>query len=302
MTKLFLVTVAALLLIDTVVETTNVSCLVMRPGFGLVSEECPPTAIGCRIKASKQLIEWYELSRLYDRNQLVCVYPEEYKTLTGCMKKPSGSIRCWCGGRSDCNDPETSRDLYQAYTTGDNLMVEEISDWIQKSQKGDVRQLKATMITSTFRPKKMTATSKKTTMARKTTTTTTTTKAKIATVPSLSSIGLDPTFDAARKKLEEEMKEEDERLKQMLSDEENEHLSEDLTAEDQRELEREKYRMERRRAEQKQEDDILKRIEEEEMHVDEDDDQDEVPSNELRDFQNTSSLHFSLLFVLLIMI
>lgn len=36
-------------------------------------------------RSSRKLyrLEWYELSRLYDRNQLVCVYPEEYKSMTG---------------------------------------------------------------------------------------------------------------------------------------------------------------------------------------------------------------------------
>ena len=28
-------------------------------------------------------IDWYEWAKLYDRNQLVCVYPEEYRSESG---------------------------------------------------------------------------------------------------------------------------------------------------------------------------------------------------------------------------
>lgn len=52
------------------------------------------------------------------------------------MRKPSGSIRCWCGGRENCNDPETSRDLYEAFTEGDNDAVDKISEWL-KSEKDE---------------------------------------------------------------------------------------------------------------------------------------------------------------------
>ncbi|CAI2306025.1 unnamed protein product [Caenorhabditis sp. 36 PRJEB53466] len=308
--------------------TANMSCLVMRPGYGLVSEECPSHAVGCRIRAKKDHIEWYELSRLYDRNQLVCVYPEEYKSMTGCMRKPSGSVRCWCGGRENCNDPETSRDLYEAFTEGDNEAVEKISDWL-KSEKDESSWKKFTTTeevpTTTTR---RTTTPRRTTVRRTTTTTTTTqeptttsqtittstdrptvtpkkttkrignAKSTSTSKPSMSSkeepkkarvinivdirekavplpnddVSLDDTFEETRKKLEKEMKEEDERLKEMLADEEEEESNdideeEDVTAEDQREEERERYRMERRRVEERrlQEDTILRRIEEEEI-------------------------------------
>ncbi|KIH52542.1 hypothetical protein ANCDUO_17357, partial [Ancylostoma duodenale] len=39
-------------------------------GYGFVSEECPTAAVGCRIKARSDHVEWYEWSKLYDRNQL----------------------------------------------------------------------------------------------------------------------------------------------------------------------------------------------------------------------------------------
>ncbi|ULU10390.1 hypothetical protein L3Y34_014587 [Caenorhabditis briggsae] len=312
------------------VANANMSCLVMRPGYGLVTEECPTHAVGCRIRAKKDHIEWYELSRLYDRNQLVCVYPEEYKSMTGCMRKPSGSVRCWCGGRENCNDPETSRDLYEAFTEGDNDAVEKISEWL-KSEKDESSWKKFTTTeevpTTTTR---ITTTPRRTTVRKTTTTTTTTTltttqkptttttttsprptpkkstkrigslknpttsvpplfpkdasKARVINIVDIrdkavplpnDDISLDDTFEETRKKLEKEMKEEDERLREMLADEEEEENSndisdiedEDVTAEEQREEERERYRMERRRAEERrlQEDTILRRIEEEEF-------------------------------------
>ncbi|CAO4360781.1 unnamed protein product [Caenorhabditis nigoni] len=314
------------------VASANMSCLVMRPGYGLVTEECPTHAVGCRIRAKKDHIEWYELSRLYDRNQLVCVYPEEYKSMTGCMRKPSGSIRCWCGGRENCNDPETSRDLYEAFTEGDNDAVEKISEWL-KSEKDEsswkkfttTEEVPTTTTRRTTTPRRTTV--RKTTTTTTTTTTTSTTTQKPTTTTTTASprptpkkstkrigssknlttsipplfpkdafkarvinivdirdkavplpnddISLDDTFEETRKKLEKEMKEEDERLREMLADEEEEENSndisdiedEDVTAEEQREEERERYRMERRRAEERrlQEDTILRRIEEEEI-------------------------------------
>lgn len=128
--------------------------------YGLISEQCPPTSVGCRIKANKDTnigelyttldtsiyVDWYEWSKLYDRNQLVCVYPGEYPTQTGsisssthytqhagCVKKPSGSVRCWCGGRKDCNNPETSRDIFEAFQAGDTAKLERIAGWLRKS-------------------------------------------------------------------------------------------------------------------------------------------------------------------------
>ncbi|EGT33385.1 hypothetical protein CAEBREN_14273 [Caenorhabditis brenneri] len=316
------------------VANANMSCLVMRPGYGLVTEECPSHAVGCRIRAKKDHIEWYELSRLYDRNQLVCVYPEEYKSMTGCMRKPSGSIRCWCGGRENCNDPETSRDLYEAFTEGDNEAVEKISEWL-KSEKDESSWKKFTTTeeppttttrrsTTPRRTKKIstttTTTTTSTTTEKPTTTTSTTTtatstprptpkkstkrigsgknpttseppmfpkdtsKARVINIVDIrdkavplpnDDISLDDTFEETRKKLEKEMKEEDERLREMLADEEEEENSndisdiddDDITAEEQREEERERYRMERRRAEERrlQEDTILRRMEEEEI-------------------------------------
>uniref|UniRef100_A0A8R1I2F0 Uncharacterized protein n=1 Tax=Caenorhabditis japonica TaxID=281687 RepID=A0A8R1I2F0_CAEJA len=316
-------------LVDVAVGS-NMSCLVMRPGYGLVTEECPSHAVGCRIRAKKDHIEWYELSRLYDRNQLVCVYPEEYKSLTGCMRKPSGSVRCWCGGRENCNDPETSRDLFEAFAEGDNEAVDKISEWL-KSEKEEnswkrfttteaplstTTTSRRTTTTTTARRKITTTrpptTTKKPVTTTSTTTTTTTTTTTSKPVPTTSrlvtarkiivektkpskaktinivdirekgvvlpndEISLDDTFEETRRKLEKEMREEDERLKEMLADEEEEENSNDIdeeegdeyvSAEGQREEEREKYRMERRRAEERrlQEDKILRRIEEEEI-------------------------------------
>ncbi|PAV69176.1 hypothetical protein WR25_20600 isoform C [Diploscapter pachys] len=79
-----------------------------------------------------RITSWYEWAKLYDRNQLVCVYPGEYESSTGCVKKPSGNVRCWCGGRRDCNNPETSRDIYEAFLAGDTEKLENIARWLKK--------------------------------------------------------------------------------------------------------------------------------------------------------------------------
>lgn len=55
------------------------------PGYGLVSEQCPASAVGCRIRVMSDRIDWYEWAKLYDRNQLVCVYPEEYRSESGSL-------------------------------------------------------------------------------------------------------------------------------------------------------------------------------------------------------------------------
>uniref|UniRef100_A0A915DEW3 Uncharacterized protein n=1 Tax=Ditylenchus dipsaci TaxID=166011 RepID=A0A915DEW3_9BILA len=64
-----------LLLICVRVELSlgTMHCLVSRPGYGLVSEECPPNTVACRIRIDHNAVEFYQYSPLYDRNQFVCV-------------------------------------------------------------------------------------------------------------------------------------------------------------------------------------------------------------------------------------
>ncbi|VDM66806.1 unnamed protein product, partial [Strongylus vulgaris] len=93
-------------------------------GYGFTSEACPTAAVGCRIKARSDHVEWYEWSKLYDRNQLVCVYPGEYEGIAGCVRKHSGNVRCWCGGTNDCNSPETSRQLLDAFQNSDKKKMQ----------------------------------------------------------------------------------------------------------------------------------------------------------------------------------
>ncbi|KAL6729123.1 hypothetical protein Aduo_000206 [Ancylostoma duodenale] len=254
----------------------------MFRGYGFVSEECPTAAVGCRIKARSDHVEWYEWSKLYDRNQLVCVYPGEYEGTAGCVRKHSGNVRCWCGGTSDCNDPETSRQLLDAFQKSDKKKMQVIIRRLETgANTGDEVQVETTTMERTTttaktkppRPQAKKITHKKhshktakttttvtTTMPTTTTTTrttTTTTKAisneiesddEALPLPTEAELG--DTFDETRRRLNEEMREEDERLQQLLADEEVEMSrdEEDTTEEreEQRRRERERNRMERR--------------------------------------------------------
>ncbi|CAI5438921.1 unnamed protein product [Caenorhabditis angaria] len=265
----------------------------MRPGYGLVTEECPSHAVGCRIRAKKDHIDWYEFSRLYDRNQLVCVYPEEYASMTGCARKTSGNIRCWCGGRDNCNDPETSRDLYEAFTEGNTDAIEKISDWL-RSEKSASSWKKfttteeppsTTTTTTTTEATTSTSTKSPTTKKPKTTTTrkpkrigiakTTTVapekttkinrKVNVVNIINKGDVVVSnelSTYEETRRKLEKDMKEEEERMKEMLADEEEEDIddiSSDLT-EDEIAQQSESRRLDENLAE----DVILRRMEEDE--------------------------------------
>uniref|UniRef100_A0A914YS07 Uncharacterized protein n=1 Tax=Panagrolaimus superbus TaxID=310955 RepID=A0A914YS07_9BILA len=90
-------------------------------GFGLVTESCPAGSVGCRIRISKDAVDFYEYSALYDRNQYVCVHKTEFDEAkeSGCLKKKNGRVRCWCHGRSNCNTAEASKTLYEAFVTED---------------------------------------------------------------------------------------------------------------------------------------------------------------------------------------
>ncbi|CAK5091842.1 unnamed protein product [Meloidogyne enterolobii] len=89
-------------------------------GFGLISEVCPLHTVACRIRIEKDAVSFYEYSRLYDRNQFVCVLKGEFgeQKGSGCARKRSGHIRCWCFGRSNCNTPENSKLLYLTFIGG----------------------------------------------------------------------------------------------------------------------------------------------------------------------------------------
>lgn len=88
-------------------------------------------------------IVWYT-SKLYDRNHLACVMRNEYGThdRSGCVRKPSGSIRCWCYGQSNCNNPENMIKLYEAFKMGDVDVLNEVIDDIETSDTGDYEEEK----------------------------------------------------------------------------------------------------------------------------------------------------------------
>ncbi|KJH51096.1 hypothetical protein DICVIV_02763 [Dictyocaulus viviparus] len=104
---------------------------------GLTSEECPPAAVGCRIKVLSNKIVWYPVSKMYDRNQMVCVYPLEYEGTAGCVPKPSGDIRCWCHNVSDCNDEITSAQLLDAFLTSNTKKMQAIVKRLETGKRVD---------------------------------------------------------------------------------------------------------------------------------------------------------------------
>uniref|UniRef100_A0A0K0F5L3 Rhoptry neck protein 6 n=1 Tax=Strongyloides venezuelensis TaxID=75913 RepID=A0A0K0F5L3_STRVS len=119
----------------------TLSCLVIRPGKGLMSEKCPQHAVGCRIRIEGDIIQWYEYSKLYDRNQLVCVHQNEYNLKemkkSGCIKKKSGSVRCWCYGQSNCNNPDVSTMLYQGFLQLDDYEFDKIVEQVDTNDQPD---------------------------------------------------------------------------------------------------------------------------------------------------------------------
>ncbi|VDM09844.1 unnamed protein product, partial [Wuchereria bancrofti] len=107
-------------------------------GHGLISERCSHFSVACRVRVENDAIVWYT-SKLYDRNQLACVMRNEYGTLdrSGCIKKSSGSVRCWCYGQSNCNSPQNMIKLYDAFKTGDSVLLDEVIDDIETSDTND---------------------------------------------------------------------------------------------------------------------------------------------------------------------
>lgn len=57
--------------------------IVSVTGYGVLPEECPSSAIGCRIKVDEGNLVWHQIARLYDRNHMVCVLPLEYQSEEG---------------------------------------------------------------------------------------------------------------------------------------------------------------------------------------------------------------------------
>ncbi|TKR92704.1 hypothetical protein L596_007305 [Steinernema carpocapsae] len=96
-------------------------CLVLSPGRGLVAHKCTQSAVGCRIRVERDSVSWYDLTRAYDKH-LACLLKGELgaERKSGCVKKPSGTVRCWCYGQSNCNSPEKSRRLYEAFASSDS--------------------------------------------------------------------------------------------------------------------------------------------------------------------------------------
>ncbi|VDO48703.1 unnamed protein product, partial [Onchocerca flexuosa] len=105
-------------------------------GHGLISERCSPFSVACRVRVENDAIVWYT-SKLYDRNQLACVMRNEYGALdrSNCVKKSSGSVRCWCYGQSNCNSPENMIKLYDAFKVGDTSLLDEVIDDIETAGK-----------------------------------------------------------------------------------------------------------------------------------------------------------------------
>uniref|UniRef100_A0A914WAR4 Uncharacterized protein n=1 Tax=Plectus sambesii TaxID=2011161 RepID=A0A914WAR4_9BILA len=104
-------------------SVSALSCLVIRPGRGLVSEKCPNNAVACRMRIENNAVVWYEYSKLYDRNHLACILKHEYSRLTTgdeslhedwCARKGRGTMRCWCTG-NDCNEAPLIRRVYRAF-------------------------------------------------------------------------------------------------------------------------------------------------------------------------------------------
>ncbi|EFO16520.2 hypothetical protein LOAG_11986 [Loa loa] len=119
-------------------STQALYCLVIKPGRGLISERCSHLSVACRVRVENDAIVWYT-SKLYDRNQLACVMRNEYGTLdrSGCIKKSSGGVRCWCYGQSNCNNPQNMIKLYDAFKTGDSMLLDEVIDDIETSDTND---------------------------------------------------------------------------------------------------------------------------------------------------------------------
>uniref|UniRef100_A0A1I8A5Z7 Secreted protein n=1 Tax=Steinernema glaseri TaxID=37863 RepID=A0A1I8A5Z7_9BILA len=109
------------LLVSWIAPSVALHCLVLSPGRGLVSHKCANRkAVGCRIRVERESISWYDLSRRHDKH-LACVLEGEFEggRRSGCVKKPSGTVRCWCYGQSNCNSAEKSRRLLEAFVSGD---------------------------------------------------------------------------------------------------------------------------------------------------------------------------------------
>uniref|UniRef100_A0A183CHL3 Secreted protein n=1 Tax=Globodera pallida TaxID=36090 RepID=A0A183CHL3_GLOPA len=126
------------------VNAADMRCLVSRAGFGLVSETCPAQTVGCRIRIQRNAITFYEY---LDRNQFVCVLKGEFGEQfgSGCIRKRSGSIRCWCFGRSNCNSPEHSKLLYEAFVSGNEQKL-------TKATSASTTKMSFTYSSSTFLP------------------------------------------------------------------------------------------------------------------------------------------------------
>ncbi|CEF65383.1 Hypothetical protein SRAE_2000006400 [Strongyloides ratti] len=122
-------------------SVNTLSCLVIRPGKGLMSERCSQHAVGCRIRIEGDTIQWYEYSKLYDRNQLVCVHQNEYNLKeikkSGCIRKKSGSVRCWCYGQNNCNNPDVSKMLYQGFLQLDEYEFEKVIEKVDTNDQPD---------------------------------------------------------------------------------------------------------------------------------------------------------------------
>ena len=117
----------------------EMQCLVARPGFGLVSEHCPAHTVACRIRIEHEAVSFYEYSPLYDRNQFVCVHKGEFGEQhgSGCVRKRSGHVRCWCFGRSNCNTPENSKLLYNNFVNGDDAKFREAVEEVDFTDLAD---------------------------------------------------------------------------------------------------------------------------------------------------------------------
>lgn len=65
----------------------------------------------------------------------------------------SGRVRCWCYGRSNCNTPEDSKKLYEAFTSGDKRRLKAAVEEIDFADvEDDYEENPAVPIEATTRP------------------------------------------------------------------------------------------------------------------------------------------------------
>lgn len=116
-------------------------------GYGLINEACPKHTVACAIRIENYAIQFYD-SALYDRSQLVCVGKNDYVTenKSGCIRKKSGRVKCWCFGRSNCNTIENSKRLYEAFVS---MKREDFQNVVEQIDFSDIKENEINDFTTT---------------------------------------------------------------------------------------------------------------------------------------------------------